>query len=231
MRKLFIVALLITATGCSFAAPLEPTPATTPPPAPAGTPATLELSASPGLGDQGGTAAIGVHVMDLYGAHLANITVTLSSPTGLLTPNTIITDGRGRGTAQVTAEPGFVTVQAMTGSGLMRAIAVAIQAAPPPPPAPTPMPGPTPIPEPPLPPLTVKLIATPARAGLVTTFSLMTSAITAATWDFGDGGTTTTTEPAADHIYNVSGTYTANVTVVDPKGRRASGSTTFTIKP
>jgi len=226
---ILFAAACLTLGGCSFAAPLQPSPPAAPMPQ-AGTPATLELGLAPGIGDAGGTAAINVRVLDAYGAPVAQIGVMLTSTDGTISPSLIGTDFGGRGSARLQAAPGFVTVTASTTSGLSRTAVVAIQPIPPAPPAPTPLPAPTPMPEPPVPPLTVTLLVTSGTAGTVTGFSLATQAIARATWTFGDGGTASTTAPATSHTYSVAGTYTASVTVIDTRGRTASDSATFTIR-
>jgi hypothetical protein len=229
MRYLSLCLLALFASACSFAAPLEPSPPAKPMPV-IGTPATLDLGLSPGIGDQGGTATINIRVLDAYGAPVAQLGVMLTSTDGMITPSLIGTDSGGRGTARLQAAPGFVTVTASTTTGtLSRTAVVAIQPVPQAPPTPTPAPPPTPVPELPVPPLTVTLLVNARQAGFATGFSLATQAITSATWDFGDGGIMTTPEPFTSHVYSVAGTYTASVKVTDARGRMASASTTVTI--
>jgi hypothetical protein len=228
MRIFSLALLLAAAGGCTFAADLPTAP--TPPAGPqAGTPITLELAIAPGVGDQGGTAAIGVRVLDPFGAPVSGLEVALTSSAGTVTPPVIATDVSGRGASTLAAPPGSVIVSASITNGPTRSAPVAIQPVPPPPPPSTPMPPPGPTPPLPVPPLTVALLVTARQAGFASSFSLATQAITSATWTFGDGGISTTTDPFTTHIYSVAGTYEASVTVVDMHGRTASATQTLTI--
>jgi PKD repeat protein len=233
MRKLTlgVIGVVVAVMTAACAADLQPSPTTTTPLPKAGAPATLELAISPGIGDQGGTATIGVHVLDAFGAPVVNLLVALTSTSGTMTPDQITTNEAGRGTATLVAAPGSVTVTASIANGPTRSAPVAVQPLPPPLPTPTPAPTPTPTPEPPLPPLTVTIFVTPQQAGQSTTFSLATQAISSATWDFGDGATVTTTIPFTSHVYGAAGSYPVTVIVRDTQGRTASASTTAVIPP
>jgi len=48
-------------------------------------------------------------------------------------------------------------------------------------------------------------------------------------WDFGDGNTTTITEPIITHSYASAGTYNVNLTITDDEGARNSTNKTITI--
>jgi PKD repeat protein len=232
MRKLTlgVIGVVVAVMTAACAADLQPSPTTTTPLPKAGAPATLELAISPGIGDQGGTATIGVHVLDAFGAPVVNLLVALTSTSGTMTPDQITTNEAGRGTATLVAAPGSVTVTASIANGPTRSAPVAVQPLPSPPPPPTSEPAPpAPAPEPPPPPLTVTMFVTPRQAGLATNFSLATQAIASAAWDFGDGSTATTAEPFTTHVYANAGSYTATVIVRDTRGRTASTSSTVTI--
>lgn len=67
------------------------------------------------------------------------------------------------------------------------------------------------------------ITATPAAAGSATTLSAVGSSdpdgtVAGYTWDFGDGTTTQTTTPTAEHTYATAGTFTATVRVTDDDG-------------
>jgi PKD repeat protein len=48
-------------------------------------------------------------------------------------------------------------------------------------------------------------------------------------WDFGDGNVTILTNPVTSHVYNVSGTYTINLTVTDNDGLTHSSTESITV--
>ena len=231
MRKLTlgVTSVVVAVMTAACAADLPTSPTTTTPLPKAGAPATLELAISPGIGDKGGTATIGVHVLDAFGAPVVNLLVALTSTSGTMTPDQITTNEAGRGTATLVAAPGSVTVTASIANGPTRSAPVAVQPLPPTPPTPTPTPPNPPAPEPPRPPLTVTIFITPQAAGQATTFSLATQAIASATWDFGDSATLTTTTPFTSHVYGAGGSYPVTVIVRDTQGRTASASATAVI--
>jgi PKD repeat protein len=79
--------------------------------------------------------------------------------------------------------------------------------------------------------LTVALLVIPRQAGLASDFSLATSAISSATWTFGDNSSAVTTSGSSvSHVYTAGGTYTAGVTVTDAFGQTASTTSTVTIQ-
>jgi len=49
------------------------------------------------------------------------------------------------------------------------------------------------------------------------------------TWDFGDGNTTTVTDPVIYHTYNATGTYTVTLNVSDTAGNWATDTVTITV--
>jgi PKD domain/Bacterial Ig-like domain (group 1) len=230
MRKLplGVISVVVAVITAACAADLPSSPEPTPLPK-AGTPTTLELAITPGIGDQGGTAAISVHVLDAFGAPVVSLPVALTSTAGTISPAQVTTDGAGRATAFLQAAPGSVTVTASIANGPTRSAPVAVQPLPPPLPTPTPAPTPAPTPEPPRPPLTVTIFITPQAAGQPTTFSLATQAIASAAWDFGDSATLTTTTPFTSHVYGAGGSYPVTVIVRDSQGRTASASATAVI--
>ncbi|MCW4009885.1 MAG: PKD domain-containing protein [Candidatus Bathyarchaeota archaeon] len=54
--------------------------------------------------------------------------------------------------------------------------------------------------------------------------------ITAYKWDFGDGNTTTTNQPAIPHTYAVQGMYNVTLTVYDNAGKNSSSTQTVQVK-
>jgi PKD repeat protein len=228
IRSLFVCVIAILTAACADA----PTTASTPMPA-RGTPAKIEISATPGTGANGGTATVTARVLDAYAAVVADVDVAFAADAGTFAAATVKTDQSGLAIAALTASPGLVKVTASAGS--LRATEVPVEIQPqtststPPPSVPPPgTPGPADIP------LTATLFVTPGAAGSPTSFSVATGPITSAVWTFGDGASTTTTitptsgPGTTTHNYAV-GSYIASVTVTDARGRQASDSKPVTI--
>lgn len=125
-----------------------------------GTPATVELTASPGIGANGGRATITIRVIDAYTQPVSGVSVALTSSSGTITPEAFTSDTDGRGNAVLNAPAGVVTVTAsVNGHNATRSTLVAVQPInvppdpipnpPPPPPPPIPTPTPPPKPAPP----------------------------------------------------------------------------------
>jgi PKD repeat protein len=230
----FVIALLT--AGCGVDAP-----ATSPTSLPAhGTPARLDLSASPGTGANGGTARLQARVQDAYFTVLPDVPVTFAADAGSLDTATATTDANGVAVVALTAAPGTVKVHASAGTVQAPELAVTIQPVnvfvPPPP-------GPPPPPEPPIPPpavpqprYTVSLTATPASvtAGTPTTLAATVTplnnapAVTAWVWDCDTATASTdfTTANSAPCTYAIPGTFTASVRVT---GGTAVGTATTTV--
>jgi PKD repeat protein len=229
MRLLTAVCLALFAVGCGVEPPTAPASVLPK----AGEPATIELSATPGIGEKGGTATITARVLDGLFTAVPNATVTFAADAGQLASQAAQTDDKGIATTTLTASPGAVKVTAIAGSIHAPAATVAIQpvstTSTPPPSIPPP-----PVPTPPETPLTATLFVTPAAAGADTRLSVATGPIVSAVWTFGDNTPSTTTivtptSPATTtHRYAV-GPYTASVTVTDARGRTASDAKSFTI--
>jgi hypothetical protein len=156
---LAVVAALV-AVGCG----VDP-PATSPTPLPAhGTPAKIELSATSGVGEHGGTATVTARVLDAYSLLLPDVSVAFSANTGTFSAATVATNSSGTATTTLTADPGTVKVTAAAGSASASELPVSIQPVNifvPPPPGPVPpLPLPDPKPQPPTPQYGVVLTAT-----------------------------------------------------------------------
>jgi PKD repeat protein len=69
--------------------------------------------------------------------------------------------------------------------------------------------------------------------GTVVNFNAATSTsadpIVSYKWDFGDGGTATSTQPTRTHPFATTGTYVVTLTIKDSKGRTATTSTEVTV--
>jgi PKD repeat protein len=218
-----LLAVALVAAGCAADIPTSPATA-----APAhGTPSHLEVSAVPGVGQNGGQALITARVQDAYAATLDGITVTFSSDSGTLSAGTVTTDDKGVATTQLRASAGGVKVHASAGPATSDVIVsvqpVAVT------PTPNPTPTPTPTPDPTLP-FALRLTVFPAAAGSVTHFGLTgTGGVVRATWTTGDGPSFPTTEGNFDYVYAQAGTYRASVTASDATGRTISDTATVVI--
>src|SRR3954470_21762395 len=102
MRFLTAVSLALLAVGCGVDAPTAPVTVLPK----AGEPATIELSANPGVGPNGGTASITARVLDGLFATLPNQTVTFTATAGTLASQAVQTDDKGIATTTLTATPG-----------------------------------------------------------------------------------------------------------------------------
>jgi hypothetical protein len=218
------IVVVCVSTACAYHAPTAPSP----PPLDLTTPSTLLVSAAPGLGSAGGTAAITALVSNVAGAPLPSVTVTFSADVGEVTP-AAVSNEQGLATATLTGPAGAATITAHAGA-LTRVALVALQPVPPSAPPPTADPPPTSPPPASPGPLTVQLLVTAAPAGSPTLFGLAVSAgMTSATWDFGDGSPAVTTpSPTTSYAYP-AGTFTASVIVRDRVGRTASAHTPVVI--
>lgn len=225
--KTLTLSLCVLALTAACAAPLEPTP---PRPTPQhGTPSTLELTASPGTGATGGTAAVVVRVLDAFATPLASVKVALETTVGTIAPGEVTTDENGRGTALLSGPAGAAKVTAAIANGPSMSTQVAIQ-----PPAALPPTTPTPTPVPPTTgtgPLTVSLSATVATLGTTTLLSARVEggAPRSVAWTFGDGASFDGASTSAAHTYGAVGTYQASVRVTDQDGRSASATTAVSV--
>src|SRR6185295_8892485 len=109
------VASGLVAVLCSACSP-APLPPTTPTPSVAGVPARIELSAMPGVGAAGGTAAITARVLDASAAPVAAVPIAFSADSGTLTADDPATDATGVAHAHLTAPPGAVQITATAGT-------------------------------------------------------------------------------------------------------------------
>jgi len=227
MVRVFVAALSIVAASCAG----DP-PVTTPSPVPArGEPARLELSATPGVGEHGGTARVQARVQDAFGATLPDVAVTFSADAGAFDAATASTDQNGVAVAALTADPGAVKVRAAAGALSPTETTVVIQprnvATPLPP-----LPPPPPEQGPPVVPFTVSIVTNVAPVSNATVFGLSVSApVAAAAWTFGDGATGSSggTVVTVSHVYTLTNSYPVTVTATDTRGRTAAASTTVTI--
>lgn len=223
MRRCVLIVALLT-SACAGDAP-----ATAPTPMPAhGTAAKIELSASSGLGERGGTVTVQARVLDAYAATLPAVAVAFHATAGDFSVTPVLTDGSGLARTTLTVPAGLVSIDAQAAS--VRAdVTLTVQ------PlivTPTPPPSPTPPPEPPPPtiPFTVAIAASVDTTTPHTIlFGLMTQGtIVSAVWTYGDGtGTYTTTGSRAAtsrHTYASAGEQPVTVTATDSRGRVASDS-------
>jgi hypothetical protein len=198
-----VVALI--AFGCT--SPVEPTlPGPLPQPA-RGTPASLTLSATPGVGAQGGHAAVSVRVVDALKVPVPDVRVTLEASAGSLDPTELVTDGEGRGTAVLTAPAGSVTLTASIAHGPTSVSLVAVQ------------------PSVPLPHVTsLQMTATTVTVGRATDFAIILEGGTVRTvaWDYGDGTQEEIGSATATHTYPAANTYTVVALVTDTDGHATS---------
>jgi PKD domain-containing protein len=194
---------------------------------PHGVPAKIDATATPGIGANGGTATIVARVLDGYAVAVADVAVTFSADSGVLSVTTGKTDASGAVTSILVAPAGGVHVKATTGALQSSDLLVAVQprtGTGTPTATPLPTPSPTPTPEPGT--LTVHLEVTPAPATLSTVFAAQVSnlsgGIRSVTWTFGDGTGFIGVSTTAAHTYNDAKTYRATVTLQDEGGRSAS---------
>jgi PKD repeat protein len=227
IRPLFVCLVAVLTAACAGNAP---TAASTPVPA-RGTPAKIEISATPGIGANGGTAAVTARVLDAYFATVPDVDVAFAADAGTFAQPAARTDDHGIATTSLSAAPGIVKVTASAGSVRTTEIPVEIQPnsiATPPAPQPPP-------PVPPAPPssdqsFTISIGVSPAGAGLTTSFGMVGSGpVTSANWTFGDGQTGVSAGPSTTHIYATANTYAVSVVATDSRGRTASASTSVVI--
>jgi PKD repeat protein len=227
IRPLFVCLFTILTVACAGNAPTTPSI-----PTPArGTPAKIEISATPGLGANGGSATITARVLDAYAATLPDVDVTFAADAGTFGQSPARTDDHGIATTSLSAAPGIVKVTASAGSVRTTEIPVEIQpnsiATPPAPQPPAPVPPAPPSPDQPF---AISIGVTPAGAGLTTTFGMVGSGtVVSANWTFGDGLTGVSTGPSTSHVYATAGSYAASVVATDSRGRTASASTSVVI--
>lgn len=215
--------LAVLAIGCGVDLPTSPAPVQPK----SGEPATIELSASPGVGPNGGTATITARVLDGLFATLPNQTVTFTATAGTLASEAVQTDDKGIARTTLTATPGTVKVTAAAGSVHSTETAVSIQPVNvfvPPPPGPVPpAPLPDPTPQPPAAQYGVVLVASPSSVvtGTPTNLSATVSPVfgappvTSWVWDcdIATPATDATTPNSASCTYGTAGTFTAGVRV------------------
>jgi hypothetical protein len=199
-----------------------------------GTPARVELAATPGIGTTGGTATITARVLDAYAALLADQAVTFATSVGTFSEASVSTNAQGIARTTLNAPAGSASVTARAGSIATTPIVVAVQPVvlPPSPPPSSPPPDPTqPNPSPsPTGPLTVTLLFTVGQAGTPTTFALaLQGGLSTARWSFGDGASLTSSLTTVTHSYASAGIYAASVAVTDRSGRVASDTQTIVI--
>jgi PKD repeat protein len=226
MRLLTAVSLACLTAACGVDAP-----STTPTALPAhGAPSKIELSATPGTGEHGGSATVTARVMDAYASVLPEVAVTFGATAGTLSEATVATNSNGVAATTLSADPGTVKVTAAAGAVSSPEISVAIQPVNvfvPPPVVPPPVVPPTPTPDVPF---TVTINAAPAGAGLSTAFGMSGPVqVTSASWTFGDGATGVSSGPNTAHVYATVGTFPVNVVATDSRGRTASASTSVVI--
>ena len=80
--------------GCAYQNPVPPTSPSLDGPK-AGVPARLALSASPGLGAEGGTGRITARVLDAFGTTLPQQLVRFTASAGTLSNESVMTDAGG----------------------------------------------------------------------------------------------------------------------------------------
>src|SRR4051794_4586380 len=102
IRPLFVCLIAVLTAACAGNAP---TAASTPVPV-RGTPAKIEISATPGLGANGGSATITARVLDAYAATLPEIDVTFAADAGTFAQSPARTDDHGIATTSLSAAPG-----------------------------------------------------------------------------------------------------------------------------
>lgn len=215
--------LAVLAIGCGVDLPNTPTTVLPK----SGEPATIELSANPGVGPNGGTATITARVLDGVFALVPNTTVTFTATAGTLASQAVQTDDKGIATTTLTATPGTVKVSATAGSVHSTETAVSIQPVNvfvPPPPGPVPPPPlPDPKPQPPAPQYGMLLVASPSSVvtGSPTTLSATVSPqfgappVTSWVWDcdIATPATDATTVTGPSCTYATAGTFTAGLRV------------------
>lgn len=140
--------LILFIVGCGYESPTAPTPPAGPT---AGVPSRIELSATPGMGVDGGTGTITARVLDAFSTTLPDQPVTFTVSEGALAASQVRTDAAGVARTSVTGTAGAaIVITAATGT-VVQKTQVAIQPRPVQGPAPTPpIPAP-PVPEPPPP--------------------------------------------------------------------------------
>jgi len=239
-------AFMLLTVGCAETLPTAPESTIIPPRA--GVPARLDLSASPGVGAQGGTGSITARVLDGLAAAVPGVTVTFSASSGTLDAAAAVTDGNGIARTTIAGPTGVVQVAASIGT-LESKTQLAIQ--PPPPPAttpptpfPTPQPPATPTPTPtptpaPLPEFSVKLtnnFASVPVGGAIDFVATVTNpggeTITSYEWDLDDttGFEFTTVVPTKQSKpMTKAGRFTATVKVTSASNRTALGTVTYVV--
>ena len=237
-----VVFVALAAAGCG----VDP-PSTTPTALPEhGTPSKVELSATPGIGEHGGTATVTARVLDSYALALPDVDVTFSATAGTFDASTARTNSNGVAASLLTADAGTVKVHAKAAGIDAPEAAVTIQPVnvfvpPPVQPPPPPLPGPTvPPPPPPAQPSYSVAITPPASvvAGTPATLTATVTPIggapaaTSAVWDCDTS--TPATDPgtltSATCTYATAASYTAKLTVTGPGGSpTATATTTVTV--
>lgn len=123
MRALSVVCLAILISACGVPAPTSPTIERPK----AGVAATIELTATSGIGAAGGKATVQARVLDPYFKLLPNIDITFATDVGTLTPVIAQTDDSGIATTVLAAPAGLVKVTASAGSVTTPALSISIQ--------------------------------------------------------------------------------------------------------
>lgn len=211
-----LVACLL--AGCGDIAPSSPTPTASAP----SIPATITVTATPGVGASTGQVFLAAMVRDGAGKGVGETAVHFATTTGSVQPADVRADPGGQAQATVLT-PGAATITVTAGSA--RAAITVVPTAPPPPPVVSPPPVLSPVPPPFVPPppqppvvppatppppppapatLAVSLICSPAAHGLgsptpcnlAATYGglpIPSTAIVRVDWDFGDGSSQTVT--------------------------------------
>ena len=197
-----VVALI--AIGCT--SPVQPTfPRSVPPVR--GVPTTLELTGAPGVGAQGGHAAVSLRVLDALKVPVPDVHVTLETSAGSLDPTDLVTDGDGRGSAVLTAPAGSVTLTASIANGPTRTSLVAVQPA-------MQLPHVT----------SLTLTVTTVTVGRPTDFAIILEGgvVRSVAWDYGDGTHEESGSTTATHTYPAVSTYNVVARVTDTDGHSTS---------
>jgi hypothetical protein len=176
------------------------------------------ISTDAALASSGGGVKIVVLVVDINGAPMRDVTVTLATTSGSLSQNVVVTNGNGRAEVILTT-PLPATITAIAGTQSATANVTFVTR--------------------PQPSVTIGLFdtANDPRVNGTTTFTITaaptpSNTIVATVVSFGDGTSLTLAGAAASvqHVYTATGTYVVTVTVTDSSGESGAASTVINVR-
>lgn len=123
MLRVCLAVVALVAAGCGVDLPNTPTPVRPT----AGVATMIELSATAGLGANGGQAVVHARVLDAYFTLLQNVDVTFQTDAGTLAPTVAGTNANGIAETVLTAPAGTAHIIAAAGSVRTDKFSVTIQ--------------------------------------------------------------------------------------------------------